>query len=131
MTLDEANKVINGLKAEGHSEEEILGAFYKMFQNDEIDINGLEGLVEAMGWHLTEEFKAMSPEDQKTKGYEEIEDGEETPKAVEEAAKEHPSNEDEVSDKNPQAEGNAPASESKEEDEDEEKAMKMFGLNKK
>ena len=126
MTLDEANKVIDGLKAEGHSEEEILGAFYKMFQNDEIDINGLEGLVEAMGWHLTEEFKAMSPEDQKTKGYEEIEDGEETPKAVEEAVKEHPSSEDEVSDKNPQAEGNAPA-----EDEDEEKAMKMFGLNKK
>lgn len=74
MTLEEGKKAIEQLKAEGHSEEEILGAFYKMFQNDKLTLEELDGMVNLMGYHLTDDFKAMSPEDQKTKGYEETEE---------------------------------------------------------
>ena len=78
-----------------------------MFQDDKITVEGLEGLVETLGWHLTEEFKAMSPEDQKTKGYEEIEDegGEGATETEIEAAKEYPDKADEVSESNPQTDG--------------------------
>ena len=74
MTLEEGKKAIEQLKAEGHSEKEILGAFYKMFQNDKLTLEELDGMVNLMGYHLTDDFKAMSPEDQKTKGYEETEE---------------------------------------------------------
>lgn len=74
MTLEEGKKAIEQLKAEGHSEDEILGAFYKMFQNNKLTLEELDGMVNLMGYHLTDDFKAMSPEDQKTKGYEETEE---------------------------------------------------------
>ena len=129
MTHQEAEKMLAELKQGGMSEEEILGALYKMFQNDEITIEGLEGLVETLGWHFTEEFRNMSPEDQKTKGYEEVDDEEEVSEEVVEAAKEHPTKENEVAESNPQASESKP--EGKEEADESEDAMKLFGLNKK
>lgn len=74
MTVDEGKKAIEQLKAEGHSDDEILGAFYKMFQDDKLNLEQLEGMVNLMGYHLKDEFKAMSPEDQKTKGYETVDE---------------------------------------------------------
>ena len=126
MTHQEAEKMLAQLKSEGLSEEEILGALYKMFQNDEINIEGLEGLVETLGWHFTDEFRNMSPEDQKTKGYEEVEDeaDSEVSEEVVDAAKEYPAKEDEEGSK-PQ--GKEEAKEAKDEKEEEE-AMHFFGL---
>ena len=112
MTPQEAEKVINTLKEEGKTEEEILGAFYKMFQEDKITIERLEGLVEAIGYHLTEEFKAMSPEEQKTKGYEEIED-EDGEGIDEDDFKEIPEDDNKDND-----------------NDDEDKAMSLFNLKK-
>ena len=74
MTEAQVNEVISKLKEDGHSEEEILGSFYKMFQDYKINFDQLEALTEALGWHITDDFRAMSDEDRKTKGYEEVED---------------------------------------------------------
>lgn len=133
MTPEEAKSAIDALKKDGLGDEEILYAFYRMFQDDKITVEGLEGLVETLGWHLTEEFKAMSPEDQKTKGYEEIEDegGEGATETEIEAAKEYPDKADEVSESNPQTDGSEEAkaeSSSTDEDDEEKEAMKLFGM---
>ena len=118
MTLDEGKKAIEQLKAEGHSEEEILGAFYKMFQNDELTFEELDGVVNLMGYHLTDEFKNMSPEDQKTKGYEETDKPAEgvDEKEVEEAKEIDSNDEPEKDDE----------SEKEDESEEKERAMKLF-----
>jgi len=131
MTLDEGKKVIEQLKAQGNSEEAILGAFYKMFQNEELTFDELDGMVNLMGYHITDEFKNMSPEDQKTKGYEETEEpAEGVDKEEIEDAKEAEKGEPE--------EKPAPAGDEKsesdeksddkeeEKDEDEDKAMELF-----
>lgn len=133
MTLDEGKKAIEQLKAEGHSEEDILGAFYKMFQNDELTFEELDGVVNLMGYHLTDEFKAMSPEDQKKKGYEETEepaegvDKEEVEEAKETDGKDEEESESvEKKEENPDNSGKSDDSE-EDESEEKERAMKLFG----
>lgn len=74
MTLEEAKKAIEELKAQGETEESMLGTFYLMFQDDVISVDELGDLCQLIGYELTDEFRNMSPEDQKTKGYEEVED---------------------------------------------------------
>lgn len=74
MTVEEGKKAIEELKAQGNSEEEIAGSFYLMFVDGKIDVEQLDALVNLLGYHLTEEFKNMSPEDQMTKGFEEKEE---------------------------------------------------------
>ena len=71
MTIEEAQKAVEELMGQGHSKEEMAGVFYLMYQNDEIDFNEFETLCSLVDVNLTEEFKAMSEEDQKTKGWEE------------------------------------------------------------
>lgn len=129
MTLEEGKKAIEQLKAEGHSEDEILGAFYKMFQNDKLTLEELDGMVNLMGYHLTDDFKAMSPEDQKTKGYEETEEpaegvgSEEVEEAKEtesgEKAETEGNNEDSNTD-NSEDSGDSDNSEDSDDDDDEE-----------
>lgn len=129
MTVDEAKKAIEQLKAEGNDENAILGAFYKMFQDDKLTMEQFEAMVNLMGYHLTDEFKAMSPEDQKVKGIEaadepaegvgqeQIEDAKE-----DEGGKEPETKPDSESEPEPKSE------EEPEEDESEEekRAMKLF-----
>lgn len=86
MTPEELKKAVEAMKADGATEEDMLGTFYKMFQEDKISFEGLEALVEGIGYHITDEFRAMSDEDRKTKGYEEVE--EEVSEEVKEEAKE-------------------------------------------
>lgn len=128
MTIEEGKKAVAELKSEGYNEEEILASFYAMFQNDEIDIHILEALTHIVGYELTDEFKNMSPEDQKTKGYEEKEvpNAEEKAEEMNEAAEEQ--GEAEEAEETEEA-GNEEGSEGSEEDE-RKKAMKLFGLNK-
>lgn len=102
MTVDEGKKAIEEMKAQGNSPEDIAGSFYLMFIDGKIDVEQLDALVNLLGYHLTDEFKNMSPEEQKTKGFEE---------------------------KEPTENQNNDSSEDKDKDEDEEtKAMKLFGM---
>lgn len=73
MTVDEGKKAIEEMKAQGNSPEDIAGSFYLMFIDGKIDVEQLDALVNLLGYHLTDEFKNMSPEEQKTKGFEEKE----------------------------------------------------------
>ena len=115
-------KAIEQLKATGASDEEILGGFYKMFQDDKLTIDELEGITNLMGYHFSDEFKAMSPEDQKTKGYEETEEpAEGVEKKDIEEAKESDESEDKPEDK---FEGKS--EEEEDESEEEKRAMKLF-----
>jgi len=77
MTVKEGEKMIEELKKDGWNEEEIVAGFYQLFIEDEININELEDLVSLVGYELTEEFKKMSPEDQKTKGWADEDDDKE------------------------------------------------------
>lgn len=115
MTVDEMKQAISQLKADGHNDDEILGAFYKMFQNDKLDLEQFEGVVNLMGYHLTDDFKAMSPEDQKTKGYEEVDEPAEgvSNEEVQEAKEEEPEDEPEEKPED-------------DESDEEKKAMKLF-----
>lgn len=133
MTPEELNKAIEQLKAEGHSEEEILGGFYKMFQNDQLTLDELDGIVNAMGYHLTDEFKNMSPEDQKTKGYEETEEPAEgvdkedvnDAKETDESDESENKNEDDKSEN--ESDDNDKSESEEDESEEEKRAMKLFG----
>ena len=70
MTVDEAKQAFEAMRAEGADDNAILGTLYRMFQDDKLDIDQLEALVNVLGYELTDDFKRMSPEDQKTKGWE-------------------------------------------------------------
>lgn len=123
MTPQEAKKFLDEQKAQGHSDEEILAVLYSMFIDDSINIDQLEALVGAMGYRLTEEFKNMSPEDQKTKGW-----GDEEEETKAEEGSEAPKEEDKTE---PAEEKPAEGSEApKNDDNEEEEAKKLFGLNK-
>ena len=76
MTIEEAKKGFDELKAQGMTEDEMVSVLYLMFQDDAIDLKQFGELVKVLGYELSEEFLAMSPEDQKTKGWEEVEDSE-------------------------------------------------------
>lgn len=69
MTVDEAKKTFEELKSQGRTEEELAGAVYLMFKDDLINVDELGKLCGLLGFELTEEFLAMSPEEQKTNGW--------------------------------------------------------------
>lgn len=117
MTVEEAKKMIEELKAQGETEEDIVAGFYAMFCEGDIDVNELGDLVQLVGYELTDEFKNLSDEDKKTKGWaedpedaKELEEGEEEEESAEEE-KEEPAESEEDKEKA-----------------DEEKARKLFGL---
>ena len=117
MTVEEAKKVIEELKAQGETEEDIVGIFFMMFQDDKLSLEEFEDLIGLMDYELTEEFKNMSPEQQKSdEAWEEIEDEEGEP--VEEPAEESEEKEEKP----------APESEEDKEKAYDEKARKLFGL---
>lgn len=74
MTINEAKQAIDKMKEQGISPKEIAGAFYLMFVDGKINVEQLDAFVNLLGFHLTDEFKQMSPQDQKTKGYKESKD---------------------------------------------------------
>ena len=139
MTIDEAKKAFDEMRAQGADDNAILGTLYSMFQDDKIDVNQLGALVNVLGYELTEDFKKMSPEDQKTKGYEEGEEdkpAEGVTKEEVEKAKEFGDDEDEKSDDDEDEESDDDEDEeSDDEESDEEKerkeAERLFGFDKK
>ena len=143
MTIDEAKKAFDEMRAQGADDNAILGTLYSMFQDDKIDVNQLGALVNVLGYELTEDFKKMSPEDQKTKGYEEGEEdkpAEGVTKEEVEKAKEFGDDEDEKpaeeeSKKDEESDDEESDEESDDEESDEEKerkeAERLFGFAKK
>jgi hypothetical protein len=65
MKPEEAKQAIDAMKEQGKSDEELLFALYGMFQDNKIDVNELGDLVQLVGYELTDEFKNMSPDQQK------------------------------------------------------------------
>ena len=74
MTVKEGRKMVEELRKEGLSDENIVAGFYQLFIDDVINIDQLGDLVKLVGWEITEEFKKLSPEEQKTMGWELEED---------------------------------------------------------
>lgn len=69
MTLEEAKKALEELKAEGRDDMEILGGIYLMFADGTIRLEDLRTFTELMGYKFTDEFEALPDEEKKTKGY--------------------------------------------------------------
>lgn len=57
MNNEEIQALIEQLKAQGLSEEEIMDTFYQTFTEGKMDRKDLETLAEAMGYELTDDFK--------------------------------------------------------------------------
>lgn len=74
MTVEEAKKAIDGLKADGLTEEEIVVVFHDMYRNNKITAEEFGELVELVGYELTEEFYNMSEEERKECLYDEVDD---------------------------------------------------------
>ena len=145
MTIDEAKKAFDEMRAQGADDNAILGTLYRMFQDDKIDVEQLGALVNVLGYELTDEFKQMTPEDQKTKGWEADDESEKAEGVTDEEvekAKEYGDDPDERSGNASDEKSDEKSDESDEsddesdkedeEDSDEEaikKARKIFGLD--
>ena len=132
MTLEEAKKAIEELKAQGETDESMLGTFYLMFQDDVISVDELDDLCQLIGYELTDEFRNMSPEDQKTKGYEEVEDEDTdlSKEEIEDAKEVEPGEGDDKKNNNfgDDNKNKSENSESEDDEEEKEKAKKLFGF---
>lgn len=142
MTIDEAKKAFDEMRAQGADDNAILGTLYRMFQDDKIDVEQLGALVNVLGYELTDEFKQMTPEDQKTKGWEADDESEKaegvTDEEVEKAKEygddpdERSGNESDEKSEEKSDETDAESDKRDEEESDEEatkKARKIFGLD--
>lgn len=131
MAIEEMKKAIEELKAQGNDEQAILGAFYRMFQDEKLTLDELDGVVNLLGYHLTEEFKSMSSEDQKTKGFERTDEPAEgvSEKEVEDAKETDDDSDDSDSDDSDSDSGEKEDKDDTEEEE-EKRAMKLFGQDK-
>lgn len=124
MTLKEAQHAIEELKAQGETEETMLATFYAMFIDDMLTVEELGDLCQLIGYELTDEFKNMSPEDQKTKGWEETDEDDFTDEEIEDAKEIDADEKKSIDDKKEEKE----STDKKEEESDDEKAKKLFGF---
>lgn len=104
MTVNEAKEAIRELQAQGSSEEDIVASFYLMYSDGKINVDQLEALCGLLGYTLSDEFRGMSEEEQKTYALKDGGDEEKPEESNESDEKEEP-----------------------EEDSEDEKAMKLFG----
>ena len=149
ITLDDATKAIEEMKAQGASENDLLGAIYYMFQKGDIDLEEYKVFADALGYELSEQFLGLSEEEQKKF----VDLGEEVKGATEEGREDETDREDgnvsemgEEENDESKDEGEKPGVEDKKEDanpkeeekpsqgnpEDEElkQARKLYGFDK-
>lgn len=138
MTIDDVKKAFDEMRAQGADDNAILGTLYRMFQDDKIDVEQLGALVNVLGYELTDEFKQMTPEDQKTKGWEADDESEKAEGVTDEEvekAKEYGDDPDERSGNASDEKSDETDAESDKKDEEEsdeeatKKARKIFGLD--
>ena len=77
MTLEQGKQLIEKLKNEELSDEEIVVVLHDKFRIGEISIEELNELVGFVGYELTEEFYQMSEKEQQEPLYDTIDDYEE------------------------------------------------------
>lgn len=132
MTREEAKKAFDELKAQGETDESILAVLYGMFSEDTIELDELESLISVLGYELSEEFKNMSPEDQKTKGFEYDEDAKAEGVSEEDVddAKEYDKEEDDKEEPKAKPEEEDDEKEDDDEESDDDKARRLFGFDK-
>lgn len=65
MTVEDAKNAIEQLRNQGLTDEQIQYAFTMMYFNNQMDLDALDGMINLMGYHLSNEFKSMSKEEQK------------------------------------------------------------------
>ncbi len=117
MTLEEAKKAIDGFKEEGMEEEEILVTLHDMYRADKLTLDQFEEFIGLLGYEFTDDFRNMSDEEKKEQLYDEVD---------EESEESEESGEDVEDLKEIESESeSAPKEES-----EEEKARKLFGLDK-
>ena len=63
MNEEQIKSLIEQLKAQGLTEDEIMDVFYQTFTEGKMDRKDLEVLTEAMGYELTDDFKEDSTPD--------------------------------------------------------------------
>lgn len=75
ITVEEAMKAIREMQEEENmTDDEILGILCLMFQDNKLTFNELGALIDKLGYEFTDEFLNMSPEDQKSKCFEECDE---------------------------------------------------------
>ena len=84
MELNELKTAVEEMKAQGTSEEDILGTFYLKFVDGEISLEEFEALASVLGKGLSDEFKGLSEEEQKKYALTEEEETEAEPESDEE-----------------------------------------------
>lgn len=135
MTKEEFQSLVAEYKEKGMSNEDMAMIFGKMFQDDALDRNEYEACLNAIGFELSEEYKQLPDEELKAKAVvkadsneEKPEEGKEPPAAPKESPEESPK-EDKPEEKEEEVEIES-KEESKGSDEEEEEAMKLFGIRK-
>lgn len=68
MSFANAQNVVDNLKAEGKSNDEIYESIFKMFQCDELSLSNLRMVLAVLGYEFTDEFYALTLDEKKTKG---------------------------------------------------------------
>lgn len=129
MTAEEAKKAFDELRAQGESNEEILAGLYLMFVDGKFTVEELGKMAGLLGYDLTDEFKAMSPEDQKTKGFKEVDEAAEgvDKETIEDAKQLDKDEKNPIDDKKPEPEQK---DDGKDDEDEEKKARKLFGFDK-
>ena len=64
MKVEDANKVIESFRKQGYTDEQIQYAFAMMYFNNQIDLDGFNGLINLLGYHLDDEFLKLSKAEQ-------------------------------------------------------------------
>ena len=74
MTVKELEASYDELRAQGATDDDILGVLYLMYQQEQINTDQLREMIDVLGYEFTEEFEAMSEEDKHVKGFKQEED---------------------------------------------------------
>lgn len=142
ITIQDAIQAMKEYQAQDDvSDEEMVGILYSMFQADKLSLNEFGAMLDGLGYELSEEFLNMSPEDQKTKLYEEEDNGNEAAEGVSqeevEDAKEYgdgqtndgddANKKEEEKEENPFKKDNNPQNGN---DEERKEARKLYGFDK-
>lgn len=125
MTKQELDKIVSQLKSEGHSMDDILAGFYKLYDDDDLSISELEGIVNLLGYHLSDEFKKAPKDVEEAKDIEEEIDKNADKEADKDADKEDEKETDKNADKEDKKSDKDVDKEDDDEDE-EKRAMKLF-----
>ena len=64
MTIQEVMEVIEALKKQGNSDDDIARSFYLMYVDNKININQFKALLGVLGYCLPNVFWDMEPEQQ-------------------------------------------------------------------